>query len=76
MTMIAPMMMMLMMVMVMVVVVVVVVLMMKMKMKMIANSRSNDCKVRNSGRQQRLEHGKDKSLQPSKPTRIEDVPFR
>ena len=74
MTMIAPMMMMLMMVMVMVVVVVVVVLMMK--MKMIANSRSNDCKVRNSGRQQRLEHGKDKSLQPSKPTRIEDVPFR
>ena len=71
MTMIAPMMMMLMMVMVMVVVVV-----LMMKMKMIANSRSNDCKVRNSGRQQRLEHGKDKSLQPSKPTRIEDVPFR
>ena len=71
MTMIAPMMMMLMMVMVMVVV-----LVLMMKMKMIANSRSNDCKVRNSGRQQRLEHGKDKSLQPSKPTRIEDVPFR
>ena len=70
MTMTAPMMMMLMIVMVMVVVV------LMMKMKMIANSRSNDCKVRNSGRQQRLEHGKDKSLQPSKPTRIEDVPFR
>ena len=69
MTMIASMMMMLMMVMV-VVVVVVVVLMMKM------TCTSNDCKVRNSGRQQRLEHGKDKSLQPSKPTRIEDVPFR